>query len=258
MSSKKELRSYKSTHLELRAAPDGSRIISGNAVVYNSLSSDMRGWRERIAPGAFTKSLASNKELFILYGHDINQVLGRVSTGTATVTDTRTALTFTCKLGNTSFANDVADMLKRGDVSQCSFGFSNIAGTDTWTEENNVLIRTVTKATLFEISLVPLPAYPSSSVGLRSALATCPVELRKKFNLEDEDCDPDVDDDCDSGDEDRSELCECDCDGCTGGDCGDCTAEDCDDEQCAACPMQDEARADRMRIRSLFAHRMTV
>lgn len=174
----KEVRSV-SHAIEVRKNSDGSRTIAGTAVVYNSLSEDL-GFREQIAPGAFTRSLRENPDVFILYDHDMGQVLGRVSSGTATVTDTPTELNFTCKLGNTSFAKDVIDMAERGDVRGVSFGFTAVS--EKWSAlPDGTPLRTVTEAILYEASIVSSPAYTKPSFNVRAALRNCPLELKSKL-----------------------------------------------------------------------------
>lgn len=249
MANKKEIRSYASKQptLSLRAGSDGGRTVKGTAVVYNQLSEDFGGWREKISPGAFTKSLRSNPDLMILANHDTGKILGRVSSGTATVTDGPDALRFTCTLGKSSYAVDIADSLTRGDIRSCSFGFT--CTKDDWTQEGNQIIRTVQEAVIFELSLVPDPAYTQTSAGLRSALATLPTELRSRIATQpdddQDDCDPDQDDDCE---EDRDQ----EQDDCPGEDDDDYDESDrCHDEQ------DDEERSDQLRIRQLFHNRLT-
>src|ERR1022692_2216608 len=117
---------------EVRSNEDGSRSISGSAVVYSSLSEDLGGFRERISPGAFTKSLRNNPNIAICYNHDLGQVLGTVSSNTATVTDTPTALRFSCRVPQTSWGQDLAALMDAGIVDSMSFGFSCVR--DAWSE----------------------------------------------------------------------------------------------------------------------------
>lgn len=210
--------------LEIRTNADGSRTISGYAVVFNSLSEDLGGFREKIAPGAFTNSLRDNPDVMCLYGHDSNQILGRVSSGSLSVKQDDTGLKFTCKLPDTSTARDLISLMERGDLSSMSFGFACVD--DKWSDVAGQLIREVREALLFEISVVGQPAYAESSVSLRSL----PAEFRSRVNTRSSDydsddnddspeCDPDSPDydpdqcDEDSESEDRCE-CRCGLEGC--------------------------------------------
>jgi phage head maturation protease len=79
---KKEQRLSQPHKIEIRANADGTRTISGYAVVFNSLSLDLGSFKERVRPGAFAKSLANGPDVLCLYSHDDKQILGRRSSGT--------------------------------------------------------------------------------------------------------------------------------------------------------------------------------
>ena len=68
---------------EVRAKKNGDkRTITGYAARYNVLSSDLGGFRERIASGAFKRILATNPDVVCLFNHSDNAVLGRTTAGT--------------------------------------------------------------------------------------------------------------------------------------------------------------------------------
>ena len=179
--------------------------------------------REKIAPGAFTNTLRDNADVMCLYGHDSNKILGRVSSGSLSVQQDSTGLKFTCTLPDTSTARDLISLMERGDLSSMSFGFACID--DKWSDVAGQLIRTVSEALLFEISVVGSPAYSESSVSLRSLPAEFRSRVKRDDDSDDSDddevtdpCDPDYDGDepCEDGeDEDRclamraAEVCEC-------------------------------------------------
>ena len=66
------------TMQELRVATraDGSKGLAGHAAVFNRDSLPMYGFTERVAPGAFTKTIGSD-DIRALFNHDPNYVLGR-------------------------------------------------------------------------------------------------------------------------------------------------------------------------------------
>jgi len=232
----KEVRSQATAQrFEIRSNGDGTRTISGTAVVYGSLSEDLGGFVEKISPGAFTKSLRDNPDVIILYNHDTGQVLGRVSSGTAEVWDTPNGLRFSCKLPNTTAGNDLAALMQRGDISQMSFGFNCVK--DNWSEDaNGQIIRTVQEAIVRELSCVVMPAYSATTVSVRSA----PASLRAKLKKRDDDdgvCDPDSPD-YDPKECDEEDRCDCTCDECQDGDCANCTDPECNDEDCEDCATQ--------------------
>ena len=235
---------------EIRKNADGSQTIAGYAVRFGSLSLDLGGFKEKIAAGAFTQSLKDNPDVQILYAHDDSKILGRVSSGTATVTQDAEGVRFTCKLPDTTTARDLIALMERQDVSQMSFGFTVVPNGDDWQDVGGQIIRTVNTAILYELSVVGNPAYTESSVSLRS----CPVTLRSKLTRSDDEYDEDEEDDEEA---ENDNGCECTCQNCRDGQCDLCDEEGCDDPECldASCPMQDDTRCDHLRVKRLFALR---
>jgi HK97 family phage prohead protease len=177
----REIRSIPVTELRVATREDGSKVVSGYAILYNSQSVDLGGFREIVAPGALTRTLKENPDVLCLRDHDTKLLLGRTTAGTLTLDDQPTGLYFSCLLPNTSAANDLAESLSRGDISGCSFGFCAV--NDTWSDDaQGNIIRTLLDVDLFEISIVSFPAYESTSVSLRSA----PVEIRSRLEHRDE------------------------------------------------------------------------
>lgn len=224
---------------EVRKNADGSRSISGYAATFNDLSQDLGGFKERIAPGAFTQSLKDNPDVLCLYGHDDNQILGRGSSGTLEISEDSKGLKFTCKLPDTSTARDLIALMERSDIDSMSFGFYCVE--DTWSEVNGQTIRTLIQVVLFEISVVGMPAYTSSSVNLRSAPKAIRAKLKKRDADDDpsDTTDPDAEDGGDGDDDD--DECGCECDQCEDGDCEKCSDPDCEDERCERCAQQTRA-----------------
>src|SRR5208282_1875589 len=72
--------------------------IEGYAARFNQQSKDLGGFRETVAPGAFTNALASNPDIRCLYNHDANRVLGRTTSGTLTLSQDENGLKFRCQL----------------------------------------------------------------------------------------------------------------------------------------------------------------
>jgi HK97 family phage prohead protease len=212
---KKELRFISARELRVQTSPDGSRTIGGYAAVYNEPSVGLP-WIEKVAPGAFADALKPNSDVLCLRDHKQEILLGRTTSRTLILSEDEVGLRFECKLPNTTQASDLAESIERGDLSGVSFTFASVKGGDTWTRSGaGDLIRTLSKVTLYEVSPCSFPAYPSTSVSLRS----CPPELRSLVSSEDED--------------DEEDGCTCECTQCTDGDCAACSNPDCDDEDCA-------------------------
>lgn len=147
------------TSIEVREEGDGMRF-SGYAAVFNSASEPLP-FIERIAPGAFRKSLRARNDIKFLWNHDAGEVLGSTRAGTLMLTEDEKGLRVDGLLPNTSRGRDVAELLRRGDVDAMSFGFSVPAGGDSWSEDGSE--RTLNSVRLFEVSLVSWPAYSATA-----------------------------------------------------------------------------------------------
>jgi uncharacterized protein len=148
------------------AADTGKKTIRGFAAKYNSLSGDLGGFREMLAPGCFSGCLQD--DIRGLLNHDPNLILGRSKAGTMRVIDSPDGLIYEIDLPDTTIANDLAVSMSRGDIDQSSFAFaldSDDPNADEWTwTEDSGMIRTVRKvACLRDCSPVTYPAYESST-----------------------------------------------------------------------------------------------
>jgi HK97 family phage prohead protease len=165
MKRERELRHFP---MQLRVAGDDKTpTLEGHIAVFNSLSDDLGGFREKIVPGAFKESI-ENHDIRALWNHDGDLVLGRNKAGTLDLTEDEVGLAFKNTPPDTTWFRDRMVSLKRGDVTGCSFGF--YTDEDEWrTEEDGTRIRSLKKVTLVEVSPgVTFPAYPQADVALRS------------------------------------------------------------------------------------------
>lgn len=176
MTKKKELRTIDITNLQTRDGTDSTQIISGYAAVFNSPTTIGDWFTEVIAPGAFSRTLSENGDIRALFNHDWNNVLGRTKSGTLRLEEDERGLKFEVELPNTSVARDLVESMRRGDINQCSFGF--YATEESWDYSVEPATRTVIEATLYEISVVSIPAYEDTEVSLRSKEIGKEVEKR--------------------------------------------------------------------------------
>jgi len=144
--------------------------IIGHASVYDRLSENLGGFREKIAKGAFDEAIDSS-DVRALINHDPNLVLGRWLNGnpknTLELRDDKFGLRVFIKPPNTTYANDLKEVMERGDVSQMSFAFT--VSDDEWLEKDGEVIRTIRKIDrLFDVSVVTYPAYPQTDASVRS------------------------------------------------------------------------------------------
>lgn len=152
---------------EVRVSDGDTPKIEGTGVVYNQLSNVMYGmFREQIAPGAFSESIAT-RDIRTLWNHNTDYPLGRTGNGTVRISEDEDGIHFSNDPPSTSWGSDAVQSIRRRDVSQMSFGFVTIE--DSWSYgTDNQLIRTVTKGELWEMSPVTFPAYPQTDVAVRS------------------------------------------------------------------------------------------
>lgn len=141
--------------------------IVGHAAVFNSLSENLGGFRERIAPGAFAESINAD-DVRALFNHDPNFVLGRNKAGTLELSEDDHGLAIRITPPDTSFARDLMVSLGRRDITQMSFGFTVLTDGQAWEEDaDGMVVRTLKRVRLFDVSPVTYPAYTQTDVALR-------------------------------------------------------------------------------------------
>jgi HK97 family phage prohead protease len=154
---------------ELRVkTEDEKMVLTGYAAVFDSLSENLGGFREKIQPGAF-KSAIVKSDVRALFNHDSNHVLGRTKSKTLRLKEDNFGLLMECDLPDTQFARDLMTSINRGDITQQSFGFT--VKTDQWEEDRDKgeVTRTLVEIDeLFDVSPVTYPAYPDTTVAKRS------------------------------------------------------------------------------------------
>lgn len=143
------------------------RKVTGYAAVFNA-DADLGEFVERIQPGAFKRSLDSRRNIRALYDHQSGAVLGSTQAGTLELREDAKGLAFTLELPDTTTGRDVAELVKRGDVAGCSFGFKVAPNGDKWEQRNGKAVRTLLDVDLAEITLTSWPAYQDTTLALRS------------------------------------------------------------------------------------------
>ena len=151
---------------------NGQAAIVGYAAVYNRLSLDLGGFRERILPGAFDKILSRQRnkaDVVALFNHDNNIVLGRTSSGTLELSSDEKGLRYV--VTPPASRQDVLELIARRDVRGSSFAFTVDRSGEKFTTEDGRSVREIREVNgLFDVGPVLVPAYPASSasVAMRS------------------------------------------------------------------------------------------
>lgn len=163
MNKDKEIRNI-SSPVEVREAEDGPVKIAGYAALYNRESGDM-GFIEVIEPGAFAN--ADISDVRALVNHEPDKILGRTSAGTLAVVADEKGLRYEVTLPDTTYANDLAESMRRGDINQSSFAFGGVS--DIWEERaDGSYLRTIIEVQrIYDVSPVTYPAYNDTTVALR-------------------------------------------------------------------------------------------
>jgi uncharacterized protein len=189
-----EIRSFP---VEMRVLQDEGKkpVIEGSAVVYGKKSELLFGlFREVIEPGFFEGVL--KQDVRALWNHNADLVLGRTKSGTLQLNDTERSLDVHIDPPDTQVGRDAVTLIGRGDVNQMSFGFVVKQGGDEWKKETDGTSTRILKRggceRLFDVSPVTYPAYPQTSVSVRSIMDQLTVEGQEPPAKADEEADPQV------------------------------------------------------------------
>lgn len=155
------------------AVREGTSSISGKKrrelvglIPYNSKSVDLGGFQEIVTPSAFLETLRQGIDVKALFAHDVARPLGRVKNGSLRLRNTPEGLECIAILPDTSYAADLYELVKRGDVNTMSFGF-NQAKTKEKTEGGKT-VSYLLSVNLLEVSFgVVFPAYEATSTSAR-------------------------------------------------------------------------------------------
>ena len=155
---------------DYRSNPE-SREVNGYAIVFNSLSENLGGFREIIAPEA-VDGVIEKSDIVAVLNHDSSRgILGRSRNGEGSlklsVDEKGTAFRFDAP--RTALGDECLEYLRRGDANQCSFAFT--VAEDSWRKlEDGMYERTIKKFDrLYDVSILTCaPAYAATSVSCRS------------------------------------------------------------------------------------------
>lgn len=168
---------------QLRAEVEATgKLLRGHAAVFDQVAEIFPGYGEELASTAFDEVLKRDDlDTRALFNHDPSLLLGRSSAGTLRLSTDSTGLEFEADLPNTSYANDLRELIARGDVTGASFGFLpgkyEIKRNEA---EGSELLRHTSVAELLDVSPVTFPAYGGTDVALRAKTSgAAPAEPAK-------------------------------------------------------------------------------
>ena len=161
-------RRVNTVEFDVRAAEASSDGMSftGYAAVFNSPSEPLP-FTEVIREGAFKRSLKSRNEIKLFMNHNTDVVLGSTRAGTLQLSEDSRGLLAQAQLPDTTAGRDLSVLMKRGDVSSMSFGFSVPPKGDSWSSDGAT--RELHQVRLHEVSIVTgFPAYEATTASVRS------------------------------------------------------------------------------------------
>jgi HK97 family phage prohead protease len=171
-------RRFEASEIRAEVAEGGKKVLTGYAAKFNTLSSDLGGFKETLKPKAFNRALSENHDTKFLINHNPSSIVGR-SGHNLTLKADGIGLQYRVELPNTQAANDLHENVKSGLMSSMSFGF--IPTDTTWRDTTDsdgkpLALREINDLTLKDVSAVTFPAYKDTSIQARSL-----VELRSLF-----------------------------------------------------------------------------
>ena len=152
---------------------ENGRTIQGRAIVFESLSNDLGGFKEIIKKGAISQELVDSSDVFARTNHSDDYILARCNKGKGSLQlELRDdGLYYSFEAPNTEKGNELVEHIRRGEISQSSFAFMVAQEPDAerWTKIDGVTVREIYKiAYLGDVAPVFTPAYSETSVSLRA------------------------------------------------------------------------------------------
>ena len=150
--------------VETRESEDGL-AVEGYAAVFGQEANIGGFFREVIEPGAFTDAIGRDDVVFLINHEGLP--LARTRSGTLTLSEDDHGLKMETVLDpDDPDVRSIVPKMRRGDLDKMSFGF--IAEVQEWDDTEDVPLRSIKRASLFDVSIVTNPAYDGTEIGLRA------------------------------------------------------------------------------------------
>ena len=172
-----ETRSLGLEGMEVRAETGDDFIrITGRGAVFNKWY-PVFGFQERIAPGAFKKTLRENPDIRGMYNHNPDFLLGRTKSGTMDVSEDTRGLNYEIRADPLDpQSQSVARKIARGDVDGSSIAM--VVNKQEWKEKDGVPThRTVLETELIETGPVTMPASPTTTAKIARAAQLSGIDI---------------------------------------------------------------------------------
>lgn len=186
--------------LRVREAKEGeaaSRTITGYAILFNTPSDPMYSYddeeaREVISPSAVTKELLDGCDIKMTMFHDRQLILARSKNGSGTLSykvDDK-GVYFEFEAPKTVDGDKALELVRRGDISGCSFAFSTHYYDSAYVQRDvqrvdgkTVITYTVNVITgIYDFTLTADPAYPDTNCDVRELLKELRADPERMAN----------------------------------------------------------------------------
>ena len=178
-------RRFTSVPVEIRAGSGSdTRTIGGYAAKFTpSISQNLGGFKEQIAPGAFNRSASQAwPDVQARYNHEDSMLLGTTSGGSLRLAVNETGLQYEVDMLDDVVSERIYKLVQRGDVRQSSFAF--ISDVDEWaTDDTGFPLRTLQQVRLVDVAPVNAPAYLDTTAAVRSLAAKFDAPLEEVRKL---------------------------------------------------------------------------
>lgn len=153
---------------EIRADDDGIKV-EGYAAVFGQETNIGGMFREKIERGAFKDAIGRDDVVFLINHEGLP--LARTRSGTLRLTEDDKGLRIETTLDpEDPDVRSIAGKMKRGDLDKMSFAF--YPDVQEWDESGDIPLRTIKRASLYDVSIVTTPAYDGTEIALRSLEAS--------------------------------------------------------------------------------------
>lgn len=158
--------------------------LFGHAAVFN-VETVIDSWegtfRERLAPGAFTKTL-SERTPVIQFDHGYHPLIGSIPIGTLReAKEDAVGLYIEVELHDNWLIQPVRDAIASGAVTGMSFRFRVVKEEFDDSNSDELPLRTIKEVQLYEAGPVVWPAYEETTVGVRTGDLNKLVEIRQRL-----------------------------------------------------------------------------
>ncbi|WP_431856611.1 HK97 family phage prohead protease [Azospirillum sp.] len=159
--------------IEMRAVDDTARTLQGYAAAFN-VKTKIRSWsgefEEVLEPACFADTLAKQADVRALVEHDYRSLLARTSAGNLVLEEDARGLKFSMNLPDTQLGRDTYENVRVRNYTGMSFGFMPLKMKQDFDERGRLVRVSHQSVDLREITITSMPAYPKTSVAIRSLI----------------------------------------------------------------------------------------